>query len=214
MVDWSKSIQHFKSLSDLEAGMITLQSIGEMFPDLTWNDFRTENWPLTKKLLREEWRNTGKMSGPNCQGCSMSGSCDWNPLSWGSCAQNLTSDVIDSTGDALNWIGDKSGDAIRLLTDEEVIDGAGQIAAAYATYGGSEGIESILGGFDKIDGSGLGQELLNILGGLGSRSKDDIDTAGMGGQLIPGIENKYLVYGGIGVASLVLLLLLISSFRN
>lgn len=209
MVDLARSVQYYKSLPDVEAGLLVLQSSGDFFPDLTWNDFRPENWPLTKRLLREEWKSV-QMSG-NCSGCGMAGKCGWRPSDWGNCVQNLTSDVKDGIGDSLNWIGDKGGDTIRLLTDKDVLDGAGRIAAAYSTFGGSEGALSFL---ENINGGEDGKSLLDIFGSLGKKSKDDIDKAGLGGNWITGVENKYLVYGGIGVFSLVVLIIIAGNLRK
>jgi hypothetical protein len=206
MIEISERVSHFKGLPDWKAGLMVLNGIGQLFPDLTWNDFRPENWPLTKKLINQDLKNMS-MSG-NCSGCAMAGKCGWNPSDWGSCIQNFASDTKDTIGEAVNWLGDSSGDAIRLITDEEVLDGASRIASAYLTYGGSEQIEALLG---EGDAAALAK---NLLTGIGSKSKDKIDKAALGGNLIPGIENKYLVYGGIGVGALVLLIVLIGAVRG
>lgn len=212
MVDLARSVQYYKSLPDLEAGMLVVQSIGETFPDLTWNDFRPENWPLTKKLLRQEWKNV-KLSG-NCSGCEMSGSCGWRPSDWGNCVQNLTSDVKDGIGDSLNWIGDKGGETIRLLTDEDVVNGAAKIADIFQDLATPSEFELLMKQFDLDKDSDAGKKMLEILAGTGAKSKKDIDAAGMGGEWITGVKNEYLVYGGIGVFSLVLLMIIVGNLRK
>lgn len=133
----------FTGLNDWDAGLLAIQTIGEQFPAMTWNDFRPENWGLTKKLIRKERREArkAKLKGPDCQGCRMGGKCTiLNPLA---CVVNLASDVKDTVGDVANWVGDKMGDAVRLVTDKEVIDGATRIATAVATKGASTTLDGI-----------------------------------------------------------------------
>lgn len=184
-MDQIRSNQAFMRLDDYEAGLLTLEGIGEFFPELTWNDFRPEFWPLTKKLINREAKDF-KMSGcSDCSGCSMSGKCSiWAPQN---CVLNLASDVKDTVVDAANWIGDKGGDAIRLATDEEVLDGAMRLATAYGTQGKSE----------LLDG---------LLGGLGGKAKEDIDSSGWGADIIKGVPNEYLAMGAGGLFLVILLM--------
>lgn len=184
-MDLVKANQDFKKLSDFDAGIVTLQAIGEYFPGLTWDDFRPEFWPLTKKLINKEARKF-KMSGcSDCSGCSMSGKCRW----WApqNCALNLVSDIKDTVVDAVNWIGDSGGDVIRLVTDEDVLDGASRIVTGVATGGTSELLNS-------------------LISGLGGKSKDDIDSSGWGADLISGVPNEYLAMGGAGLFVVILLM--------
>lgn len=184
-MDLIKANQVFKELPDIDAGILTLQAIGEYFPDLTWNDFRPEYWPLTKKLINSEARKF-KMSGcSDCSSCSMSGECRWYAPQ--NCLVNLASDVKDTVVDAANWIGDSAGDAIRLFTDEEVLDGASRIFMAAQSSGGSE-------------------VLNNLFSSIGGKAKDDIDGSGWGEQIIKGVPNEWLA-GGAAVVGLMVLLM-------
>lgn len=191
-VDLTQSLNQFKGLSDIEAGLIVLDAIAVIYPDLTWNDFRPENWPLTKKLIHQE-HESSKLAG-KCGSCQMSGRC-WNPANWAECSGNLVADVADVYVDSIDYIGDKSGDAIRLFTDEEVLDGMMKLGTAYMSGGQSE----LLGG---------------ILGGMGGSAKSDVNRAGMGGSVFQGIDNKYLIYGGLGLGGFLMLIMLMGTLKG
>jgi len=69
---------------------------------------------------------------------------DWNNpnlAGWWTDLKRKTSNVFDQTknlvGDTINYMGDKAGSAVRLVTDEQVIQGITTAAAAYATNGAS-----------------------------------------------------------------------------
>ncbi len=192
-IDLVQSLNQFKGLSDIEAGLITLDAIGEYFPELTWNDFRPENWPLTKKLIHQEYEES-KLSG--CAGCSnMSGCSYYNALSYIECGKNLASDVRDVVVDTIDYIGDKGGDIIRLATDEGVLDGLMRLGQAYFSGGESE----------LLDG---------VLGGVGEGAKGAVDKAGAGGSLLQGIDNKYLIYGGLGLSGFLMLIMLMGTLKG
>src|SRR5690606_17306542 len=69
----------------------------------------------------------------------------WDVIkSAGSVVGDVVSNVVDKTGE-------KIGEAVRLFTDEKVIDGAARLGTAYATSGGSEGVRNLLGGGENAN---------------------------------------------------------------
>ena len=188
----------FLNISNLEAGVKVLEAIGNVFPELSFNDFRPENWHITKKLLKDEV----KFSGP-CTGCQKMGHCKaWHPhhCDWG----NTGDDIGNRLNDVASFIGDNAGDAIRLLTDEEVLDGAIQIGSAIATSGGSVGFSELM---ESLAGDGGAGDVINsILGRLGGKAKSDIDAAAFSFKDIP----KEALYIGGGLIGIVLLISIIN----
>ena len=102
-----------------------------------------------------------------------------------------------NAGDFINWAGDKAGDAIRLLTDKEVMEGLRAYGSAYATGGSSEGIMGMLQGLPP-----QGQDFFNkLIGGMGRNTKTQVAGFGGLGQIPP----IYLL-AGAGLILLVLIL--------
>lgn len=104
--------------------------------------------------------------------------------------------LVSWTGDTISNVGDKLGDwggsTVRLITDERVSSGLSNYGAAYLTGGGSEAAKSLFGG--KAD---LGS-VLEFLGGLGKKSKQSVEAAGLD-------MNTLIIFGG-GLLLVVLLL--------
>lgn len=107
-------------------------------------------------------------------------------------------DLKKAVGGTISDIGDKLGEwggsAVRLITDEKVADGLTRYGTAYATSGGSEALKSLLG-------PSLGPKVSDFLTALGSGFKGNLASS----QLIPGIQNKWLMIGGAGLIGVVLL---------
>lgn len=103
------------------------------------------------------------------------------------------SGITDTVGGAANWIADTTGSAVRLLTDEEVLNGLSRAGMAYASGGQSEAARSLLSqfGLSSADVSKLGQQgklaYASVGGGFGD------------------IPKEYLLIGG-GVLALVAIL--------
>lgn len=148
-------------------------------------------WTLA--LLAEKhpgitWRQLASMNS------KMSGIGDWfkRGVRW----------TKDAVGDTANFISDKSGSAIRLLTDEQVQAGLSRYGQAYATGGTSEGVRGLLDNFGG-GGSDVQNQVMSFLSNLGGGTKRQINTAEAGG--FGGIDPKLLMMGAGGLILLVLL---------
>ncbi len=131
------------SLSNFEAGIAFLTLIAKMNPGITFGQ------------LAEVMDSPERMAG------------------WWTDLKKSVGDVKDGIGDVLkdtaSAIGGGAGDAVRLVTDESVLNGASRAATAYATGGGSEGVRSALGGAGG--GSGPVDQFINFVSSLGSSFK-------------------------------------------
>lgn len=138
-------------------------------------------------------------------------------LKWGDLINgNLSgwwTDLKKGAGDLGNWVADKSGsvgdklgewtgDAIRLISDEEVRDGVKEYSAAYMTGGKSAGIQGMLESFSKGnvpqvsqgEQNTLAAQFEELLKSIGSGTKQDIQKAGMGDMSF----NPMWLIGGLG----------------
>jgi len=117
----AKSVLDPRGLSDTEAGILFLGIAGKVFPGLTWRGMFTD-------------KN------------GMAGMFDWVSDSWDKMVE-VAGEIKDGTGDVLadtfDYLGDKAGDTIRLLTDEEILDAASRAAQAYASGGASEALRAL-----------------------------------------------------------------------
>lgn len=87
--------------------------------------------------------------------------------------ERIGSMIGNGLSDAVNLIGKKGGETVRLVTDEKVQDTIGRAGAAYFTAGGSEGAAAIFGSLfntsdqnGKILASGMGQNIKAGMGGI------------------------------------------------
>jgi len=155
------------TLSDQEAGVQLLYILEKNNPGMTWGDFF--KCAFDDKI------------DPVAMG--------FNPF------KNLGRKIKNLTVDTVNFIGAKSGSAIRLLTDKQVRDGLMQYGAAYASGGASMGAQGL---FDQL----LNPEAAaGLLGKLGQQNKINYASAGGLGNINP----MYLM-GGAGLLILVVLL--------
>lgn len=166
------------ALSNFEAGIAFLTLLNRMSPGLTFG-----------QLAAAMDAPAGRLAG------------------WWTDLKKSVGDVKDGVGDVLKdtWdgIGETAGSAVRLVTDEKVLDGASRIGAAYATWGGSEGardfMKSIGGGGGGGESGGAVDSLMNFISSLGSSFKSSasaqtMNTAGMfGGGALPWIIGGGLV---------------------
>jgi len=108
-------------LSDFDAGLVFFKIASDMIPGLKFGDFLQK--PGLHGWLTDFRKGITKTVGKVVEG---------------------TGDVLKNTG---NWIGEKSGEAIRLASDKDVQDTIIRAGQAYATGGQSEALNSILGQF-------------------------------------------------------------------
>jgi hypothetical protein len=166
-----------RDLDDESAGLWLLFQISRAVPGITWG-----------QLL--------EASNPRLSGW-LSDAASW--------VGHGTSDFVSKAGsvvkDTLSVTGDFVGAGVRLVTDEQVIKGTSQIAAAVGTGGLSlaipSGISDIFGG---VDTSQIG----NFLAQLGIGTKQNYQN------LAPGAAapSRLPLYIAGGAAGLVVLLLL------
>lgn len=168
-----RGLPDISHMSNFEAGIATLVLLDKVYPGIRWRDLPA----------LAEGRGPEAMAG------------------WWTDLKKATSSVKDGIGDVLKstytTVGGAVGDAVRLVTDEKVIDGASRLGTAYATGGGSEGLRSIANQGGPLD------SLLEFVSGLGERAKvANVQTAGMG----PGVNASmlpWLLGGGLLLVLLV-----------
>jgi hypothetical protein len=133
--------QGIQSLSNFEAGIATMGVIAREYPGITWG-----------QLLALSGH--GQMSG------------------WFTDFKRGVGSLRDGIGDILrdtvSMVGGVAGSGIRLVTDQEVLSGLSQAAAAYATGGASAAAGSLGGGTDS---AGVGGSIVDFLSALGLSSK-------------------------------------------
>ena len=174
------TFERFLELDDLDAGIAFLTKIGQIDPTLTFGDL---------------------MAVP--QRLKMGKKCDW----WNVVCKsgNLISDVSDKTGDiiggTLDYVGKKGGEVIRLATDEQVLDGASRIAAAYYTQGGTEAARGIFG---SEKGGSMDSILTSLFSLFGAGAKQQ--TANQAGMDMAGFgaSKTMVIVGGVLVGGLVI----------
>lgn len=173
-------------LNDFEAGIAFLALVGQTYPGAKFSDL-----PMIA------------MQGERMEG--------WLTDIRKGVTKAVTS-VKDGIGDTLkstfNIAGDAAGSTVRLLTDEEVLDGASRIGAAYATYGGSEGVNQMFsgGGGSGGESGNMGSQVMDFISKLGGVFKGGggpMQTASMGAGGLPGGAMPWLIGGGVVLALLV-----------
>lgn len=153
-------------LSNIDAGIAALYAINKAYPGITWGQM----------LGLTPYK---KMGGK-----------------FGNFFRDTFSFTSRNIGDFVNWSGEKAGEAVRLLTDKEVVSGLSQYGAAYATGGASAGLTGML---DSLGMGQGGQDILKkLLGTLGMNAKQQTNT-------IAGINPIYLI-GGAGLLLLIVIL--------
>lgn len=126
-------------LSNFEAGIAFLTLVNDLNPGVTFGELgRALDDPETMAGL---WSKLKKAA---------------------SSVKNGVGDVLKSTAD---YVGGVAGSAVRLVTDEKVIDGASRLGTAYATGGGSEAVKGVLGGGSAAD------QVIDFISNLGNTFK-------------------------------------------
>lgn len=107
-------------LSNFEAGLAMLGVINQVYPGIRFSQLP----------------ELAEGAGVEKMGWS------WNPMDAVRAVQKTAGNLKDGIGDVLKdtftTVGGGYGDAVRLATDENVLDGASKMYAAYMTGGGSE----------------------------------------------------------------------------
>ncbi len=143
-----------RNVSNLEAGLAFLGLVNKLYPGITWGELHAMGMGR-ETMGRSFWDKVGGALGD---------------------VKDTVSDVVSKT---VKVAGDSAGAAVRLVTDEKVIDGASRIGAAYASGGQSEAAKSV------------GEKLLDLVSHIGSTVKETSDSAaasapGIGGLRLPG----------------------------
>lgn len=153
-------------LNDFEAGVFFLGSVDKMKPGITFGELMSIG-EQTSMSGFDLFRMTG----------------------------NLLGDAKDLIGEVARGTGSMVGSTVRLLTDEQVINGLTKGAAAYSSGGASGGIQGMIEKFGSVFKGVAG----GGSGGVGNRP----DGAGFDWSM-----NNPIVWGiGIGGSALIYLLL-------
>jgi hypothetical protein len=112
--------------------------------------------------------------------------------------------VGNGLSDAINLIGKKTGESVRLFTDKEVVSGLQSYAAAAATGGESLAAQGLLS--DLFGGKLDAGNLQEILGKLGKVVKGETQQAGIESGF-GGLTQQQLLWVGGGVLGLLVLLM-------
>lgn len=173
-------------LSNFEAGILALHAANHYSPGITFGQLAN-----AVDLARLE-----QMSGLTSFFKSVGNSVV-------STVGNLKDGLGDVLKDTGTYIGDKAGDAVRLVTDQKVIDGAASIGAAYATSGGSAGVKALLDGKGGDTKSSNGViDFISSLGaalkGQAAKAENAVNQSGMENYM------PWLVGGAAFVALFVL----------
>ncbi len=149
-----------RNLSNMEAGLAFLGLVNKIYPGITWGELHAMG-----------------------MGQEVMGRSFWDRV--GGVLSDVKSTVSDVVSKTTSTIGDAAGSALRLVTDEKVIDGASRIGEAYATGGQSEAMKS------------YGAQLLDFVSHLGSSAKDTATagSSGSGGNAAGGLAEVLDVYG-------------------
>lgn len=96
----------------------------------------------------------------------------------------------------LNYLGDKSGSAVRLLTDKEVSEGISNYAATLSSGGMSSAASDMFGGI--LDPK-IAEKVLGLFG-----KNNKVNTASIDGT--PLKINPMYIMGGVGLLTLIVLI--------
>ena len=140
-----------RKLSNMEAGLAFLGLVNQLYPGLTWGELHAMG--LGQEVMGRSF---------------------WDKV--GGALSDVKSTVSDVVSKTVSTAGDVAGSAIRLVTDEKVIDGASRIGAAYATGGQSEAAGGVLG---KIG---------DFVSNLGSQVKETASASAAGAPSVGGIK--------------------------
>ena len=147
--------------SDFDAGLLFLGAIARMMPGLTWSD-------LQRPQFMAGWlTDIGHAVG------------------------NLKDGIGDVLKDTFTTVGSAGGDVVRLATDPKVADTVSRAATAYATGGGSEGV------------NGLMDALKNIFTPSGQQAVANVGANYKAGGI--NFANPWVIGAGVGMGALLLI---------
>lgn len=152
-----------RSMSNMEAGLAFLGLANQVHPGITWGQLVELGTGNGQYMGRSFWDKVGGALGD---------------------VKDSVSDVVSKT---VSTVGDVAGSAIRLVTDEKVIDGASRLGTAYVSGGQSEAAKGVLG------------QLGDFVSHIGATVKD---TAS-GGAAATGPAASYLKPVNIAIAGVV-----------
>jgi len=160
-----------RNMSNMEAGLAFLGLVNQVHPGITWGQLVELGKGNGNYMGRSFWDKVGGALGD---------------------VKDSVSDVVSKT---VSTVGEVAGSAVRLVTDEKVIDGASRIGAAYATGGQSEGAKGIL---DKVG---------DFVSHIGSTVKDTANenAAASAGGASSYLKPVNLAIAGVGVVGVLLL---------
>lgn len=174
-----------QDLSNFEAGYLTLSLVARQNPGLKWGDL---------------------IGYANQRGLTTMGKA-WY--------EKLASGVGDFVSDSSDWVGDSVkdvfgatggfiGDAVRMLTDKEVIDGMNSSYESFTSSGGvagavggsdTFGIEKLFSGGDGKDGATKNQ-IMEWITSLGDSVKKKSGDANLAAFEMPGGVLPWALAGG------------------
>jgi len=172
-------------VNDFEAGLIFLSNVARLYPGIKFRDL--QGLATGQDISTMGWSLTGGLTALGNGFVSTVG--------------NIKDGVGDVLKDTASFIGDSTGSAVRLVSDEKVADTIARAGTAYATGGGSEGARGFfeqlgLGGKDGKAGALDG--FMNFISGLGVTGKAK-EKATEGPNYLPWL------LGGVGVLAVVLI---------
>jgi len=166
--DEGRAMRDITKLGDIEAGLLFWKDIADKNPGITWGE----------ALFGEH------------QGLGFSLSKTFSKIGKGlKNTVKVTGNVIKDAG---NTIGNWSGSAIRLATDEQVVDTISRAGTAYATGGQSEALRSLTNSFGTSK---------NPVSAGGASLKTELASM----PTIGGVDAKWIMAGAAALIGVVLL---------
>lgn len=159
-----------RNMSNMEAGLAFLGLVNQVHPGITWGQ------------LVELGKNGGRFMGRSF----------WDKV--GGALGDVKDSVSDVVSKTVGTVGEVAGSAIRLVTDEKVIDGASRLGTAYATGGQSEAAKGILG------------QIGDFVSHIGSTVKDtaNANAAGAASPAASYLKPVNIAIAGVAVVGVVL----------
>lgn len=176
-----------RKMSDFEAGIHFLSTVAWMYPGITFGEFF--------KLAQDP--NTAVVMGKKCRGFGCIGSFFSDSTKW----------IGRNVSDAVGLFARKGGEAVRLLTDEKVINGASKIGSMYANGGGGAASNGFL---SRVFGQSGAQSIDDFMKKIGGLWKGGSGGGGAQQSAAPGAISPALM---LGVGGLITFGLVVSRRR-
>lgn len=159
---------NLESVSNFEAGLITLAELNRMVPGITWRQMFAG---VDKQVMSGWLTDLGHIAGKTVRSVG---------------------EVVSTT---LDYGGSKAGEAVRLVADDKVMNAATTAAAAYATGGGSAALQGLTGG-DKGAADSIWQ-FIAALGSNAKEQAAGLNTAGTSLGGMPSGALPWVIAGGV-----------------